>query len=175
MESLLVTADGLTIRQAVQPPAGVLALVKAQHEHFGLRYAPFQRAWFVTWTWDANDPRRRHVQGGRTVPADAHDIVCELPADCPLEQAANYIAEHCIVNPSVNAWRGVVAKQQEANARHAAWIEAQALAGVTESIEHGLTAGNLKQLREQEVDEGPEFHVEHVSPDEMREIREATA
>lgn len=158
----LFTAGGQRMKHAVEPPPAVLRLVKQKHPNFGLRFNGITKAWMVTWTWDEKDPRRKHVQQGHTPPEDAHDIVGDLPPDCPVESAAAWIDAHCIVNPEQNAWQGVVESQARANRVREMLAEEQALADVQNRIELSARNSTLRPLFTEGLDELDDVAVEGV-------------
>jgi len=50
--------------------------------------------WQLCLKWGQNDPRRERVKRGEYPEEAACDLLCVIPADCPLDQVPGYIAKH---------------------------------------------------------------------------------
>jgi hypothetical protein len=84
---LLVTADGST----PLPPSDVTRGVRRVDPSLELKWLPAMTVWAVIAPWRASDPRNGLVQTGELAPGSAFDVICTLPADCPVDAAESYL------------------------------------------------------------------------------------
>jgi hypothetical protein len=136
--SILVNA-----REVPQPPTDVVARLRALSEDlkigcFQMGRKPSgepQYAWAVHHRWPLSDPRWARVQAQEIPEADAYDIICFPPLDCPVEEIVGYLergltAMHGSGNRSDHVTRLLnrVAAHNEAR-RQATWsdVEGKAL------------------------------------------------
>lgn len=88
-----------------QPPSDVVARLQqidpSLELHFvGLPVAGELRQWWtVRGKWRAGDPRWQSVYEGTMTPADAYDLVCQLPLDCSADQAVSYLEAQVAQRP----------------------------------------------------------------------------
>lgn len=87
MTPLLVSADNMT----PLPPSDVVRAVQRVDPSLELKWLPMMATWAVIAPWRESDPRRAKVQQGEIGAGAAFDIICHLPADCPVDAAEDYL------------------------------------------------------------------------------------
>lgn len=169
---MLFAEDGRQVLALPDPPAGVVDGLRAVHPLLGLRYLPFHRQWWLTWTWDENDPRRKKLQEGRVSPADAHTLIAPLPDDCALDEAVSFARRSLIINPPAKMWEAVAARVEQTNEDQEQAVMDAALADVQNRIE--VTQRSLKMHFEEGVEQTDvhcEYDVEAPTAEEVRAAR----
>ena len=96
-----MSAIVLNLQGTPEPPTDIVAGLKRVHPNLGLRYQEGHggRNWAFTWTWPDDEPRREWIKQGKMSPDSAHDILCYLPLDCTLDQAAQYAERALLAYP----------------------------------------------------------------------------
>lgn len=84
----------LNDRGQPEPPRAVVAGLARMSPDLGVRHygAYGHTHWGITCRWPEGDERWQHVRAGTCAEADAFDLVGWLPLDCPVDQAAGYVA-----------------------------------------------------------------------------------
>ena len=172
----LVDQFGTEMRQKIEVPAGVIAELQAFHPLLGIQYLPIHRTWALTWNWgmDAQDPRNRHVQGGRVPSKMAYSILCILPDDCSPSEALGFARNNLIVNPPSDYWQKVCDAIDRDNLNREEAVTNAALADVNNRIELASLFGKARFNDEDEnakVLSPEELGVEVPHPDEIRAAR----
>lgn len=82
-----------------EPPSDVVARLKQISPLLDLQYVgwPVEGElrwwWAVTGQWRPDDPRWQSVREGVLTPAEARDLVCQLPPDCSADEAVGYMQQ----------------------------------------------------------------------------------
>ena len=85
---MIYTAEGTPARPELEQA------LKQLDDSLGIRW--IFGAWAVTYRWPDADTRRQMIRNGSMDPEAAFDVLCYLPKDCPPEQAAGYLDQHCL-------------------------------------------------------------------------------
>src|SRR5574343_1409912 len=80
-----------------QPPSDIVARLKEISPLLEVKYVGLPVAgelkywWTVLGKWRPDDPRWQSVHQGLLTEEDAYDLVCQLPPDCPVDEAVGYL------------------------------------------------------------------------------------
>lgn len=93
---ILLGADGTP-----QPPQDILRRLRAVDARLGIKFLAHvpETPWCVTLAWHENDPRREMIRTGDLAPENGVDVICRLPHDCPVSEAAAYISRRMAMHP----------------------------------------------------------------------------
>jgi hypothetical protein len=128
------------LRPGPEPPFGLPERLRTLDPRLGLLFLRDGR-WAITHDWRPDDPRRALIQAGTHSPRRAFDILCILPADCPLESAPSYLEVHLRRAAQSADVAALLARIADANAR-----ARQQILQPTLELAEELVAANAKTL-----------------------------
>jgi hypothetical protein len=145
---ILFGADGTP-----QPPQDILRRLRAVDPRLGIKFIAHvpETPWCVTLAWHENDARRERVRCGELAPENAVDVVCRLPRDCSVGDAAAFITRRMAMHPEPD----IKALVNNMNAFHQAdnvgeQLVAEALAELTDNrfgAETHKVSGRRKRVK----------------------------
>lgn len=125
-------------------PSSIVDELKALNPRLGLEYHPTLQSFVLMLDWEPNDERWRLVQGGALNPKSAKSMLCNVPADVPLDELRGWVSARLRqVAQSREDIRRMVEDEEariaKANAATQAANEAAALEAVTTETMSGKT------------------------------------
>lgn len=125
-------------------PSSIVDELKALNPRLGLEYHPVLRSFVLMLDWAENDERWREVQEGRMSPKAAKSMLCNVPADVPVDELRGWVSARLRqVAQTHGEMRRIIDEEEtrlaKLNAATQAENEAQALEAVAQEATSGKT------------------------------------